>query len=94
MDYDPNAINTVGELIAALQRYDDTCPVRMYTLDNFYPTLWRVGVVTDEPSDGTGAPETPEVWLIEGRREGRVADITRTRSGTRQLPPTPTNLCP
>jgi hypothetical protein len=66
-------IATVGDLIAALDRYDPAAPVRFATQPG-YPlehTLGRV-VRTPDDTDGDGTPPigSPVVWLGIGEQVG------------------------
>lgn len=66
-----NHIATVGELIAALDRYDPATPVRCATQPG-YPmehTLARLACTTDDADDGTPSA-APVVWLGVGEQVG------------------------
>lgn len=85
MDYDPNAINTVGELIAALERYDDDTPVR-WAHQPSWLMEYLIGQVVSTPDD-TDSPgrhatgDGPVVWLGEGRQVGYLPGIVSNALG-------------
>lgn len=66
-------ITTVGELTAALDRYDPTTPVRVATQPG-HPLEHTLGRVVCRPDDaeGDGTPPTdpPVVWLAAGEPVG------------------------
>lgn len=66
-------IATVGELLAALDRYDPATPVRLAQQPG-YPLEHTVGrvVCTPEDAEGDGTPPTdpPVVWIGEGPQVG------------------------
>ncbi|KAA2253301.1 hypothetical protein F0L68_33360 [Solihabitans fulvus] len=68
-----NHIATVGELTAALGRYDPATPVRFATQPH-YPLEHTLGQVACTPDDAThnGTPPTdpPVVWLAVGEQVG------------------------
>ncbi|GLY68739.1 hypothetical protein [Amycolatopsis taiwanensis] len=78
MNYHPNAINTVGELISALQRYDADTPVR-WAHQPSWPMEYTIGqvVCTPDDADNGGHPPIgqPVVWLGQGRRVGYLPGI-------------------
>jgi hypothetical protein len=84
MEYDPNAINTVGELIAALQRYDTDTPVR-WAHQSSWPMEYTIGqlVGTSDDADNHGQRPTgdPVVWLGEGRQVGYLPGIAGNALG-------------
>jgi hypothetical protein len=77
-------IATVGELIAALDRYDPTTPVRLATQPG-YPMEHTLGQVVCTPDDaeGDGTPRTdpPVVWLGEGQQVGNLPGLARNALG-------------
>jgi hypothetical protein len=78
-------IATVGELIAALDRYDPTTPVRLATQPG-YPmehALGQVVVCTPDDVEGDGTPRTdpPVVWLGEGQQVGYLPGLARNALG-------------
>lgn len=79
-----NDIATVGDLIAALQRYDPTMPVRFASQPG-YPFENTIGQVVCTPDDaeGDGTPPTdpPVVWLGEGGQVGALPDIAANALG-------------
>jgi hypothetical protein len=69
----PNAINTVGELIAALQRHDVNTPVR-WAHQPDYPMASMIEQVVCTPGE-------PVVWLGEGPQVGYLPEIATTALG-------------
>jgi hypothetical protein len=71
-------IATVGDLIAALHRYDPATPVRLATQPG-YPMEHALGQVVCTPDDaeGDGIPRTdpPVVWLAEGQQVGNLPGL-------------------
>lgn len=57
-----NHIATVGDLIAALDRYDPATPVRCATQPR-YPMEHTLEQVVSVPDDGTPLGGLPVVWL-------------------------------
>lgn len=80
-------IATVGDLIAALDRYDPTTPVRLATQPG-HPIEHTLGQVVCTPDDaeGDGTPRTdlPVVWLGEGEQVGYLPGLARDALGWSQ----------
>lgn len=70
-------IATVGELIAALDHYDEDTPVR-WAHQPGHPMEYTIGQVVCTPHDaeGDGTPPSPSdppvVWLGEGQQVGSL----------------------
>ncbi len=68
-----NHIATVGELIAALELYDPTTPIRLATQPG-YPVENTLGLVACTPGDaeyeGATRTDPPVVWLGAGEQVG------------------------
>jgi hypothetical protein len=64
-------IATVGDLIAALDRYDPATPVRFATQPG-YPMEHTLARVACTPNDDDGTPpiDSPVVWLDIGEQVG------------------------
>jgi hypothetical protein len=66
-------IETVGDLLAALEDYDHDTPIR-WAAQPAWPFEYTVGAVVETPADaeGDGTPPTeePVVWLVEGEQLG------------------------
>jgi hypothetical protein len=77
-------IATVGELRAALDRYDPATPVR-FAQQPGYPLEYTVGRVACTPDDaeGDGTPPTdpPVVWIGEGQQVGSLPAIAADALG-------------
>lgn len=84
MEYGANAINTVGELIAALQRYDADTPVR-WAAQPSWPMEYTIGQVacTPDDADNHGRRPTcdPVVWLGEGHQVDYLPGIASNALG-------------
>jgi hypothetical protein len=69
----PNRVDTVGDLMAALENYDPDTPVRWASQPS-WPLEYTLGAVVctpeDADGDGTEPTETPVVWLGEGTQVG------------------------
>lgn len=79
-----DAIDTVGELITALQDYDPNTPIRLATQPGwpFEYTLGRVALSpNDAQGDGTEPTSDPVVWIAEGRQVGYLPPIARNALG-------------
>jgi hypothetical protein len=80
-------IATVGELIAALHRYDPATPIRFATQPG-YPLEHTLGQVVctpdDAESDGTPRTQPPVVWLSEGEQVGYLPGPVRNALGWSQ----------
>lgn len=78
------AIATVGELIAALHRYDPTTPVRLatqpgYPLENL---LARVAcTLEDAEYEGPTRTDPPVVWLGAGEHVGYLPALATNALG-------------
>ena len=70
-------IATVGDLIAALNRYDPATPIRCATQPG-YPMEHTLGGVASTPEDadigGTAPADPPVVWLGIGAQVGYLPD--------------------
>jgi hypothetical protein len=79
-----NHIATVGELIAALDRYDPTTPVRLATQPG-YPLENTVAQVVctpdDSEGDGTVRTDPPVVWLGAGKQVGYLPGLAANALG-------------
>lgn len=77
-------ITTVGELIAALEDYDDDTPVR-FAQQPAWPFEYTIGRVTCTPedADGDGTEPTDEavVWLGEGHQVGYLPSSVSSALG-------------
>jgi hypothetical protein len=83
MLYD-NGIATVGELIAALEQYDPTAPVRLATQPG-YPLENMLGRVACTPDDaeyeGPIRTDPPVVWLGSGEQVGYLPALAANALG-------------
>ncbi|MCK2243684.1 MULTISPECIES: hypothetical protein [unclassified Crossiella] len=78
-------IDTVGDLLAALTRYDPATPVR-YAAQPDWPMAYTVSQVVCTPEDAVDADEladgeAPVVWLAEGRHLGYAPRTACTALG-------------
>jgi hypothetical protein len=72
MEYDPHAINTVSELIEALEQYDPDAPVR-WAHQPAWPMEYMIGQVV-LTRDNT-------VWLGAGQQLGYLPDAANSALG-------------
>jgi hypothetical protein len=79
-----NTIATVGELIAALEHYDPTTPVRLATQPG-YPLENLLARVTCTPNgaeyDGPTRTDPPVVWLGAGEQVGYLPALAANALG-------------
>lgn len=78
MEYDQNAINTVGDLIEALESYDPDTPVR-WAHQSGYPFEYTIGQIVHTPDDDRD--DDPVVWLGEGHQVGYLSAHANTALG-------------
>lgn len=78
-------IETVGDLLAALENYDDDTPVRFAQQPN-WPFEHTIGQVVQTPDDaeddGDESPD-PVVWLGEGGQVGYLPGMAANALGWR-----------
>lgn len=71
-----NTIATVGELLAALNRYDPATPIRLAQQPG-YPLEYTLGRVActpeDAEGDGTAPTDPPVVWIGDGEHVGQLS---------------------
>lgn len=82
-------IDTVGELIEALEAYDPDTSVRIAQQPS-WPFEYTLGAVTCTPDDihpddldGDTPPPDPVVWLAEGHQVGYLPGIASQALGWR-----------
>ena len=77
-------IDTVGDLIEALEIYDPTTPVRLAS-QPAWPFEHTLGAVVHTPDDaegdGTEPTETPVVWIAEGEQVGYLPGAAASALG-------------
>ncbi|MGH3533991.1 MAG: hypothetical protein ACRDQG_04660 [Pseudonocardiaceae bacterium] len=82
--YPSDAIDTVGELIAALGDYDPDTPIR-WAAQPGWPFEYTIGAVVCTPADaegdGTAPTDQPVVWLAQGRQVDYLPPGARTALG-------------
>lgn len=82
-----DAIDIVGELIAALADYDPDTPIRL-AIQPRWPCAYTLGGVahTLDDADGTGTDPTgePVVWIAVGRQVDYLPAIARDALGWSQ----------
>jgi hypothetical protein len=80
-------IETVGDLITALERYDLDIPVRLASQPR-WPFEYTVGGVALTPDDadhnGTTPTDEPVVWIGEGRQVGYLPGVAANALGWSQ----------
>ena len=77
-------IETVGDLIAALEDYDPATPVRWASQPRwpFEYTLGRIVMTPDDAEgDGTEPTDEPVVWIGEGQQVGYLPGIAANALG-------------
>lgn len=79
-----NRIDTVGELVAALEDYDPDTPVRLASQPG-WPFEYSIGAVVHTPDDaegdGTEPTDDPVVWIGEGQQLGYLPGIAADALG-------------
>ncbi|MGH3833676.1 MAG: hypothetical protein ACRDRS_25115 [Pseudonocardiaceae bacterium] len=77
-------IDTVGDLIAALECYDPDTPIRLASQRHwpFEYTLGGVALTPDDAEgDGTEPTGDPVVWIAEGRQVDYLPGTARSALG-------------
>lgn len=82
---DHDAIDTVGELIAALQDYDPDAPIRL-AIQPRWPFEYTLGGValTRDDAEATEPTGDPVVWIAVGRQADYQPETTRNALGRSQ----------
>lgn len=83
MPYYPNTIDTVGELIAALQDYEPHTPIR-WAAQPAWPFEYTIGTIVatlDDADSGNDRTDEPVVWFGEGQQVGYLPDTARDALG-------------
>lgn len=75
-----NSIATVGDLIAALDRYDPATPLRCATQPG-YPMEHTLARIVSTPDDGITVTGLPVVWLGVGDQVGYLSATAVTELG-------------
>lgn len=79
-----DVIETVGDLLAALEEYDHDTPIRLAQQPG-WPFEYSVGQVVctpwDADGDGTEPAGPPVVWLGEGEQVGYLPGLARNALG-------------
>jgi hypothetical protein len=77
----PNRVDTVGELMAALEDYDPDTPIR-WAAQPSWPFEYTLGAVVRTPEDDDTEPtDSPVVWLGEGTQVGYLSDSAANALG-------------
>jgi hypothetical protein len=80
-------IETVGDLIAALENYDPATPIQLASQPG-WPFECTVGGVALTPDDadhhGTAPADEPVVWIGEGRQVGYLSGVAANALGWSQ----------